>query len=243
MSAQALIDILFHRALLQERCLEYQRALDSFVCVISIPSNPTSEVQAASLRRICILDLILGGQLRCLPSIVQRLNPSILELFNEFKGDYTGKRKVSKYYAERNDTKHLLLPAELRSLVISHTGSPEDLGRLKSTLQKIKNTLMESKDWELAKTLIPAHLARSIRGLSEAFTNISVRECMRCLNIDSLDELLEGAQFYNKVYSVEGRECVLGSDQYVRFFKNDLRRTHVTSLEESLARLMKIIPE
>ena len=249
MGSLALLEYHYYAALSQLHERDYVGARMSLLSVLAVPSPNASVVHVAALRKLCLVDLVVGGSLRPLPAWVAHRLPSANRLWDDLLRSTTepssgsldaispekslsrANRALDNHRTFREANPTAVLPADLTKLVsfFKQGCAPLRTAELEEVLKVLARQLEQSKDWGLAKRLLLARKRHALERIARVYTVITVEKCMSEVEAGTLDELNAIAHELNNFNPRKSISCrVDSSSGYVEFYPVAVKDTYVT---------------
>ena len=218
------IDVLhffYYSALVYLKARNYLHARSALVKVLSVPGSAISVVQATALRKLCIVDLIMFGEVRPLPSWLPKSNPLLDRLLDGVRGanrlhdsenDFSPEKSVTR--SSRSTTvpsdafeianPEVSCPSHLRDVVRVFTDPNASISGLVTCLGKFEQQLRISKDWGLACRLVVAKQSHLLLKISNVFERVPLKYIKENCECSSEKELHDVLDFFNHMSCITG---------------------------------------
>ena len=216
-------------ALFFEHSNHFRRLRSALLCCLSVSSHSASEIQISAFRRLCFVDLITNGQVYKLPRWLESESARI----PQWSSENHAKRLQSR-------EGYLNYPDDVKELIRDFQDTGSNFGRFQRVLGEKKKKLVESGDWGIAGRLVIAKRAQFLKSQSDIFSSLRIHDCLSKLELGSVVDLIEVGEFFNTLYASEGRSCIVGPDNYLRFLTATSTPSHTLGTE-SISQIHRVL--
>jgi hypothetical protein len=182
---------LYESALHSIKSRNYIDARTNLIKILAVPGSAVSIAQVTALRKLCLIDLIIWGELKPLPSWVSKSSPLLGNLFDGLRfqnrrhdnsDDFSPEKSISRSSRTVNFTVEglelanpdVFCPSYLREIVRVFVDPTASVSDLYDVLKNTEQQLTTSKDWGLAVRLLPAKQRLILTQLFRVYDRIPV---------------------------------------------------------------------
>ena len=245
-----ILELCYYSALVFIRSREYSKARVCLLKALAMPGNSLSVVQVSCLRKLCLVDLILFGEVRALPGWLAKSNQHMTQLYdgarmgNQATGlnpDFSPEKAPARSNRPRSGSSHtgealdvanpdVVCPSALSDIVRTFMNPSSSAADVNEVVKNSETALRKGRDWGLAIRLALAKRRHSLNRLAKVFDRMLETDIQRLTACRTSDEFSELVTDFNSWSPSSGISIQLGDEGYWVF-----NRSHCESAFEALS--------
>jgi len=248
LSSVELLHFQYYTALVFIRSREYSKARVALIQALAVPGTSISVIQVSCLRKLCLVDLILFGEVKGLPGWLSKGNPLLSQLFDgarigaqspSVSTDFSPEKSAMRSNRLQSRSAHggeafqianpdVVCPSSLSDIIKTFMTRNSSVTDVMDAVKCQEGHLKKGKDWGLALRLGLAKSRHSLNRMAEMYTKMhenDIRKRTGCRTHVDWSELVREFNVWSSFSGIGIQSC---GDGFWHFHRCDLEESFRT---------------